>query len=98
MSDELAKSAVPPAAYQLGEYGGSRNYELLATLALQQSIICIVDYDNDIRDVARTIYQDHHGNGCWNVSSRGMGYITAFSKDEFLAACKRKNLEFIEPR
>lgn len=86
-----------PAAYQLAAYNGSQDYERLVELSRQQSIICIVDYDKEIRDVARTIYRDHHGSECWDVSARGISYITAFSKEEFLAACTRNHLEFIEP-
>lgn len=96
MSDKTINQTIP-VAYQLGDYGGSRDYEKLADLSMLRSIVCIVDYDGEYRDVARTTYSDHHGDGCWNVSARGISYITAFSRSELLAACKRNNLEFIEP-
>lgn len=88
---------------KLADYGGSRDYERLAELAKQSSIICIVDYrtvdqpTTGQRDIARTLYGVHQGEECWSVSARGIGYIQAFGLDDFVLQCKAVSLEFVEP-
>lgn len=86
-----------PAAFQLANYPGSRDYERLADLSRKASILCIVDDELGRRDAARTHYMNNHGQDQWTVSARGVGYITAFGVDEFKAFCAHRNLEFIEP-
>lgn len=83
-------------AYELAPYTGSRDYGRLADLARTGSIICMVDYDS-VRDVARTNYFERPGQTMWSVSARGICYVTAFSRDDFIALCAHANLEFIEP-
>jgi hypothetical protein len=83
--------------YDIGGYVGLKDYELLADLSRIQSVICIVDYEPGLRDVARTFYRAKDQEERWSVSARGISYIEAFSCDEFLAACAHRNLEFIEP-
>lgn len=94
MTDEIIR------AYDLPDYGGSKDYERLAELAKTRSVLCVVDYRMDTfttRDVARTQYMSKPGQEYWSVSARGMGYINAFSQEEFVALCRCLNLEFIEP-
>ncbi|AQH05664.1 hypothetical protein A9R05_42360 (plasmid) [Burkholderia sp. KK1] len=86
-----------PAAFQLANYSGSRDYDRLADLSRKASILCIVDDELGRRDAARTHYMNNHGQDQWTVSARGMGYITAFGLAEFKAFCAHRNLEFIEP-
>lgn len=83
-------------AYDLAAYAGSRDYVRLAELARTSSIICILDYETH-RDVARTNYASRGASEWWQVSARGIGYITAFSQEDFMALCEHANLEFIEP-
>lgn len=83
-------------AYELAPYSGSRDYERLADLASRASILCIVDYEGQ-RDVARTNYMRRGGQELWMVSARGMGYITAFSRADFIALCGHANVEFFAP-
>jgi hypothetical protein len=83
-------------AYELAPYTGSRDYEQLADLAVQASILCIVDYDGH-RDVARTNYMQRRDQELWSVSARGISYVTAFNRADFIALCAHRNLEFIAP-
>ena len=84
-------------AYSLAAtYSGSRDYTQLAELACADSIICIVDYEGH-RDIARTNYMRRGDQEMWSVSARGIGYITAFSREDFISLCNHRNLEFIMP-
>ena len=83
--------------YDISGYVGLKDYELLADLSRTQSVICIVDYDSDLRDVARTFYRTNGKEEHWSVSARGTGYIDAFSRQEFLDLCARLDLEFLAP-
>lgn len=84
-------------AYELAPYSGSRDYELLADLAAKASVLCIVDYENEVRDVARTNYMRRGDQELWQLSARGFGYITAFNRADFIALCMHRNVEFIVP-
>ena len=78
-----------------------RDYDLLAFLMQRQSVICIVDYgkEGDIRDVGHTLWSPSgDGAGVWQLSARGIGYIYAFSREQFLAECAAANVEFIVPK
>ena len=83
-------------AYLLAPYASSRDYARLADLACEASIICVVDYEGH-RDVARTNFSRRGEQELWSVSARGLGYITAFNRADFIALCGHRNLEFIEP-
>lgn len=79
-------------------YKTSKDYALLSELAKTQSVICIVDYQEDSRDVARAMYSTlHDGQEEWNVSARGTCYVMAWSLVKFIARCEAINLEFIVP-
>jgi len=79
-------------------YETSRDYERLADLMHKQSIVCIVDYGKDCRDVAQTLWtESRSGAGTWQVTVRGVGYIHEFSRSEFIASCHAANLEFLVP-
>lgn len=84
-------------AFQLTGYAGSRDYERLADLAREQSVICIVDYERSMRDIGRTMYRCHGNEEYWEVGARGTGYIIAFERDEFIRACRAFNVEFLDP-
>lgn len=84
-------------AYSLAAaYSGSRDYAQLVGLAEKDSIICIVDYEGH-RDVARTNYMRRGGQEMWSVSARGIAYITAFNRADFISLCEHRNLEYIVP-
>lgn len=93
-SDSPAK---PDFVYEVTGYTTSRDYEKLTVLMQVQSIICIVNYGDDCRDVAHTIWSKYEKGGAWQISARGTGYIYAFDKETFIAACKTYNVEFIVP-
>lgn len=82
--------------YQIADYKGSKDYAKLAELAKTQSVICVVDYQG-CRDVAQTVYSEAGGLESWQVSARGIAYISAFDRAKLLAQCESVNLEFIEP-
>ena len=71
------------------------NYLELVELMRSSSIICVVDYDH-CRDVAHTIYRNTSAGEEFEVSVRGLGYITAFSEDDFITGCKSLNLRYLE--
>lgn len=82
-------------------YQTSRDYEKLFELMQKSSIICIVDYlgldssrDAHIsRDVAQTLCRKED----YQISARGIGYIWAETKEDFVNQCARYNVEFIAP-
>lgn len=65
--------------FTISGYKTSRDYERLADAMQRQSIICVVDYGKDCRDVAHTLWSpSNDGNGVWQLSARGIGYIYAY--------------------
>lgn len=74
-------------------YQTSRDYSLLWSLAQKQSIVCIVDYCEDCRDVCHTIWNGRY----MQISSRGNGYVDGDTLDEFAKLCARSNVEFLIP-
>lgn len=87
--------------YRLGPVPGvSRDYRRLAAVMKSVSVVCIVDYPRStggeaLRDVAHTLYGP---NGFWEIASRGHGYVTAFSEEEFIERCGEANVEWIIPK
>ena len=73
----------------------SKNYKKLYKKMQKKRIICIVDYGaNNIRDIAMT--QPVFKKNYLTVSSRGVEYVSAFSKKEFINQCKEMNLEYLK--
>lgn len=73
-------------------YAVNRDYEWLADEMERRSLICLVDFDDDLRDVAHTIWTP----GLWQLSARGTCYVWARSREEFIRDCARANVEIIE--
>lgn len=87
--------------YQLSsDYQLSTDYSLLAKLAREHSIICVVNYKNDLRDVASTIWQPagHGYSELFQVSVvRGYCYLHAFGEQDCWKQCASANLGFLKP-
>ncbi len=88
----------------IAQYNTLKDYYWLAQEAKKQSIICIIDYkfnteDKEyiFRDVAQTVYFEKNGNGSWQISARGTGFLNAFSEEEFIKLCEILNVEYIKP-
>lgn len=82
--------------FEISGYKSSREYDKLADEMQVRSIICIVDYDGDCRDVAHTLWSpSEDGAGCWMLSARGISYICAFSREDFIKQCVRANVEVL---
>jgi len=77
-------------------YPMSRDYRRLAELARITSVICVVDND-DMRDLAHTLYYGRGEEGAWYVSVRGTCYIHASDPGKFIERCVKVNLTFVEP-
>lgn len=75
------------------KYNTSSDYEHLFALMQETPVVCMVDYDERCRDIASTLFS----GSMFSVSVRGMAYISAFSKEEFIRQCGELNLEFIDP-
>ena len=75
------------------KYKTSQDYELLWNLAQSHFVICLVDYRRDpqIQDVAKT----RSANGLIEVSARGISYIWAESKEDFISQCFNCNLKWL---
>jgi hypothetical protein len=74
-------------------YPTSRDYAKLWELAQKQSVVCVVDFGKDCRDVAQTIT-----NACYtHVSARGICYTDGDTVEKFTAGCARVNLEWLVP-
>lgn len=86
-----------PHARDIIGYPLSKDYALLAQLMLEQSVICIVDYQ-DVRDVAQTLYSEYGPDmTVFQVSARGISYVYAHDIEEFKRMCMRYRVEFIVP-
>ena len=82
--------------HQISGYETSRDYERLADEMQRRSVICVVDCYGDCRDIAQTLYSDSKdGEGTWQISSRGNGYVYADSRGQFIRQCGRLNVEAI---
>ena len=71
-------------------YNVSRDYEALYDMAHSKSVVCFVDY-SECRDIAATLVRRED----IEISARGIGYVWATSKAEFVMQCRRLNVEFI---
>lgn len=92
MSDKLI--------YQVEGYATCRDYELLADLMQKGSVVCLVDYKgmaDRYRDVARTIFNPASVLS-WQMSVRGMTYVMASSRKEFIEQCQQLNVEVVLPK
>jgi hypothetical protein len=78
-------------------YKTSKNYELLCELIKKASIICIVNYpkNNGMRESAIASYEGSPLG--YRILARGNTYIGEGSKQAFVKACLKYNVEFIEP-
>lgn len=84
--------------FTISGYKTSRDYERLADEMQRQSVICIVDCGKDCRDVAHTLWSpSKDGNGVWQLSARGVGYVHAFSRSDFIGQCVRNNVDVLMP-
>lgn len=86
-----------PLVHQIAGYRTSRDYARLVELMQRHSVVCVVDSFGDSRDVARTVFEGPAETGLWMVSARGIGYLHARSREEFIAQCAKNHLEFLEP-
>ena len=75
------------------QYPKSQDYELLWDLAQDYQVICLVDYrrDSGRQDVAKAWVQ----NGIWQIGARGIGYIWAESKEDFVNQCRARNVSWL---
>ena len=86
------------SVFEISGYSLSREYDKLANEMQVRSIICIVDYHGDCRDVAHTLWSPSpDGNGFWQLSARGISYISAFSREDFIKQCVCANVEVLMP-
>jgi hypothetical protein len=91
-------SAGTEPIFLVSGYQTSKDYERLADLMQKQSVICMVDYGKDCRDVAHTLWLPSESNdGFWQLSARGIGYVYGTSRQEFIAQCQKHNVEVIFP-
>jgi hypothetical protein len=84
-------------------YDFSEDYEMLFELLHNQIIVCFVDYNafekeneekEPLYDVCITQrYKPQEGS--INIGARGIGYIAAINKEEFIQQCKKRKLKFI---
>jgi len=86
------------AIFELNGYEKNREYEKLADMMLTQSVVCILDYGKDCRDVAHTLWNPtQDGRGIWQLSARGVTYIYAWDRNDFIGQCARQNVDIIFP-
>ncbi len=71
-------------------YQTSKNYEELFRMMRETSIVCFVNY-RGCRDVAATLST----SGIFDVSARGIAYVGARNKDDFIKQCQSVDLEWI---
>ena len=86
--------------YFMASYRTSVNYEQLLAIMPTYAVICLIPSGGAIPDVARTYmpyYDDDKIEPEYWVVSRGVQYITASSKEEFIAQCKSSRLRFVVP-
>lgn len=81
-------------------YEWQDDYYHLWSLVKKERVICLVNYDNLCKDIASTHfnYVDRLKNPiCVTVSARGICYILASNREDFIDQCKKNNLKYILP-
>ena len=77
-------------------YEWSSCYDRLLEIMQGESIVCVVDCQH-CRDIAQTICVIGQREIIYTVCARGICYISAVDKDNFISQCKAINLRFIDP-
>lgn len=81
-------------------YATSKDYQRLWELVKSFRIVCFVNAGEkredgyQLRDVCQSSVRYREGDV--GIGSRGMAYISAFSKEEFLEQCAESDLEYID--
>lgn len=84
--------------HKISGYATSKDYELLFELMQKVSVICIIDYrSSDHTSPSRDISQTLCGDDQYQIEARGIGYLWADNKEEFLKYAEMQNVEFIVP-
>lgn len=83
-------------------YVTSRDYERLFELAQKTPVICIVDFrwqDGDAtRDIACTLFHVcHDDSNTYQIGARGISYVYAWEREDFVRHCAKYNVEWLEP-
>lgn len=82
----------------IGGYITSEDYELLFKLAQKHSVICEVDYREGYRDIAHTIFDINMSRiSNYEIVARGIVYIYATTKEDFIEQCKENHVKFLVP-
>lgn len=82
----------------INESSFSDDYEWLVELMQKQSVVCVVDFnfpDSSDHPPSRDIAKTSYDAGSLQVGARGIGYLWAETKEEFIEQCKRRNLKFL---
>lgn len=82
-------------------YPMCEDYEVLFELAHIHAVVCELDYrghfdhpdEPPCRDIAHTLFREDW----YEISARGIAYVSAFSKETFISSCKRYHVKFILP-
>jgi len=75
----------------------SRDYEKLWEFSRKGSVICYANYDWGFGQVDRDVARTKVFDSVTQISARGIGYVYATSKEDFLAQCETFNIEWVLP-
>jgi hypothetical protein len=78
-------------------YPISRDYEKLWELSQKGSIVCYADYRWGGGAVGRDVCQTEVFGSVTQISARGICYVYAESKEDFLSQCEVFNIEWLLP-
>ncbi|MEM9116958.1 MAG: hypothetical protein AAGD09_03640 [Cyanobacteria bacterium P01_F01_bin.56] len=76
-------------------YPTPQNYERLWELAQQQSVICLVESEDD--GIKTNVAQTLSYEGTVNVATPGICYVTGYDKARFIESCKKCKLQWLVP-
>jgi len=75
----------------------SRDYEKLWEFSRKGSVICYANYDWGFGQVDRDVARTKVFDSVTQISARGISYVYATSKEDFLAQCETFNIEWVLP-
>jgi hypothetical protein len=91
---------------QIDDSGWSEDYDRLIEIMKLGAVVCTIDFKfepNDktsVRDVAKTSYKpegiEEGDDGTYEISVRGISYVTTWSEKAFKGACNKYRVRFLD--
>jgi hypothetical protein len=78
-------------------YTFSKDYEKLWELSRKGSVLCYADYEWGFGEVCRDVCRTKVFDSVTQISARGICYVYANSREDFLSQCEALHIEWLLP-